>query len=158
MGFLGGAIKITGKVVGKTAEFSIRTVGKTISIGVKCAHKPKIAEKSDKVSKGLGKVMCKTAELSGNELGIAMDKVVEYGSKAGGSIGKYIAETKGADEDQIKRAKIIGNIIGGGTVGLCLGDLVGTALTGTSASSALHGLVAAKIAVAGGIDGAKNKK
>lgn len=164
MGLLGGTIKFTGKVIGKTGECGIMALGKMISVGAKIGHKPEIAEKSGKISKGLGKAVLKTAELTGKGLGTAMDEAIKYGAKAGGGLGTYIAKAKGADEKQIKRAKTIGTIIGGGVVGLCLGDLVGAAVTGiaatsgvasTSTAATLHGLVAAKVAVAGGIDGAK---
>ncbi|WP_234117203.1 hypothetical protein [Clostridium hydrogenum] len=149
MGLMGSLIKVTGKVAGKAAEYSIKATGGVVSIIADANGNKELAEKAIKVSGEVGEFVGETTKVVGNGLGFAMDKAIEVASAAGGSVGGYIAEAAGADEKQIQKAKVIGSVVGGGAVGLVTGDIIGSTVTGIAAAhgvastgtaiSALHG-------------------
>ena len=158
MGFLGGVIKITGKVAGKAVEYGIKGTGGIVAFVAQATENPELAAQSIKISGKAGESLGKVTEKAGEGLGYAMDKAIEYGSSAGGALGGYIAESAGADEKQIRTAKMVGSMVGGGTVGFVSGDVIGAGITsftiahGVSSTgtaiSALHGAAATKATLA----------
>lgn len=133
MSLMGNIVKFTGKAVGKTAEFGIKATGEVISSVAISMDKPELAKTSKKISEGLGEFIGTTGELAGTGLGYGLDKAIDHGTFAGQNIGGYIADAVGADKDQVKLAKTVGAIAGGGAVGFITGDLIGNAVMGVTA-------------------------
>lgn len=158
MGFMGKLIKNAGSIAGTVAEYGLKATGEVIGMVAEAADKPELAEKSRKVSSGIGEFVGGTTKVIAEGAGFAMDKAIELGSKAGGEIGATIAKSKGASDEQINKSRVVGNAIGGGLVGLATGDLIGTAVTGVAAATGvastgtaiatLHGAAATKATLA----------
>lgn len=150
MSFIGGLLKITGTVVGKTTEVVIKGTGEVIGAIAEEFGENKIANTSRTIGKGVGEFTNEAFKTTGKAMGYIADKTIEASTEIGGNIGGGIAEGLGGNKGDVQKGKQIGSVVGGAAVGFLVGDLVGaglttaTALTGTASTgtaiSTLHGI------------------
>lgn len=162
MGIIGGLLKVTGIVAGKVVEYGVKATGEVVGFVADVSNNDEFAKGARNVTKDVGEFLGKSIEFVGEGTGLVIDKAIEVSAKAGAGVGGFIAEVCDADENQVKTAKVIGAVVGGGAIGFATGDLIGSALssvtaatgvasTGTAIAS-LHGAAAtnATLAAIGG--------
>lgn len=74
-------IRMSTKLIGKTAEYSIKGAGKVLGTAVKVTKKEGLSRNTEKVFNVVGEGVGKSAEITGIALGYAVDKAVDVASK-----------------------------------------------------------------------------
>jgi hypothetical protein len=153
MGFLGKVLGGTGSAVGFVSKTVVKGSLHGVGWVADKANCPNAANISRQIGNGLGEVTNKSAKAVGNGLGYTLDKTVEISGKVGGETFAYGAKICGASEKKIKTMKTIGTVVGGGSIGLLTGDLIGSTVSSITAANAvastgtaistLHGAAAA---------------
>jgi hypothetical protein len=135
LGIIGGLLKVTGMVAGKVVEYGIKATGEVIGFVAEVTDNDEFAKGTRDFTKGAGEFLGKGIEVVGEGTGYVIDKTIEISAKAGAEVVGFVAEVCDADEKQVKTAKVIGAVIGGGAIGLFTGDLIGSALSSVTAAT-----------------------
>jgi len=136
MGFIGGFLRVSGKVAGKISQVAIKGTGEIVGTIADEIGADSVAYMSRSISDGLGNASNEVLTKTGNIAGTVIDKSIEVSSEVGGNIGEAIAKSISGNSADAKTGRKIGTIVGGAAAGLIVGDAIGAGITTVTAATA----------------------